>query len=160
MLCFRNCILLAVPEPLSNSILMASYAMSNHSLHFENGYESLVVRDNDNQVVATYDLTAADQSISVAVTGTSYMVATASDFDTPTHVIDVDGGEDMTFNGTRMGGIIIVDIRDINRSYFEPGTYEISYNLACTTFRIKYVAGAFGLKIYFSPTSCFDIKEA
>jgi hypothetical protein len=133
--------------------------MSNHQLFFEDGYESLVVRDGDHEVVATYELDAANQSISVAVSDSNYVVAVASDFDTPTHIIDVDADEDMVFTGTKFGGIIIVDIRDINRGNVEPGEYEISYDLECTTFRLKYVAGAYGLKIYFTPTTCFSIEE-
>jgi hypothetical protein len=135
---------------------MASYSMSNHTLHFENDYESLVVRDGDNEVVDSYDLTNEDQSISVAVTGSSYSVAVASDFETPTHQLDVDGGDSASFQGTELDGIVIVDIRDINKLANGQPSYTLTYDLTCTTFYLKYVAGAFGFKIYFTG-SCFVV---
>ncbi len=143
-------------------VIMATYSMSGHSLEFQNNYTEIVVKDSTATTVATFDLETANNSVSVSVSGTNYVIENASDFATPTHKWDVEGTDTANFTGAKLGGIVIIDVRDINRtgSWLEEGDYEFSYDLELPPVKLKYASGSFALKVYFEEAECFSIKAS
>lgn len=136
---------------------MANYSMSGHTLEFQNGYQTLVVKDATDDVVASHDLTST--TVSVGADGTNYIVSEDSSY-SALHNWDTNGGDELNFNNERLGGIIIVDVRDINRTGngIDPGTYEFSYDLTVCAVKIWYESGAFGFKVYVADLECFQIE--
>lgn len=135
--------------------------MADYALQFSSNYKTLKVIDIATSIEeASYPLDTGTGSVSVAVSGTSYSVSTAADFTTPTHTLDVGAGATLSFNGARMGGIGVVDLRDIAKQE-EPELLEYDYALDCTTFRLKYVTGPFAFKIAFDgDEDCYDYSPA
>lgn len=134
--------------------------MSGHTLKFENGYTDLVVKDTTNTTVATFDLAVTNASVSVSSDGTDYTISTDTSY-SAVHNWDTNGGDNLEFSGERLGGIVIIDVRDINRTGdpIEPGTHEFSYDLTTCDVKIWYESGAFGFKVYVEDLQCFQIQE-
>lgn len=138
---------------------MANYDMASYSLRFTTDFKEIEVVSG-NSVVTSYNLQASNQSVSVMVDDDDYVVAYASNFTTATNTIDVGAGATIEFDNTRMGGIGILDLRNMKEEAPEPGTFEFQYDLECTTFFLKYVSGPFALRIYFTNVDCVSYVEA
>jgi hypothetical protein len=137
---------------------MANYDMAAYALAFTTNYQELqVLESGTSNVEASYDLQADGQSVSVAVVDDDYVVSYASDFETATNLIDVGNGATLAFNGTTMGGIGIVDLRDMRVG--EPCECTYAYDLECSAFRLKYVSGPFALRVFFTNANCLDWAE-
>ena len=122
---------------------MANYSKATYVLSFSTNYKKLKIETNSGTLVTEYALDNGNESVSLGVSGTNYVVEVVGDFDTATHEIDVNAGDSLTINSSRMDGIGIMDLRDTNRTT----AFKAQFDLACTAFRLKYVAGAFGFKI-------------
>jgi hypothetical protein len=134
---------------------MATYSTSTHHLAFTTDYKSLkVIATGDNSVVATFLLDTSSQSTSLHVTAGNFVVNVAEDFGTYTHGVDLDAGATLSFpSANRMGGLGVIDLRDIN------GAISIAYDLACTTFRMKYVDDTPAFWLKFDGSECFEYTE-
>ena len=134
---------------------MGSYLTSNHHLAFTTDYKALQVRLNStNTIVESYGLDTTNHSTSLTVTGGSYVIELAEDFSEYTHGIDLDAGATLSFpQANRMGGIGVVDIRDIN------APIHIQYDLECTTFKLKYVNDTPAFWLWFEGSDCYTYTE-
>ncbi len=137
---------------------MATFDMSSHHLEFQDDYKKILVFGTGTSPIAEYDLQTANQSVSVAVDGDDYVLLNTTDFSEATMTLDVGAGTTLGFDGTKMGGIGIVDLRDMKAG--GPYTIDMTFDLECTAFKLKYVSGPYALKLKFTPVSCFTYKEA
>ena len=135
---------------------MANYSTSTHSLSFSSDYKTLQVSDSTG-IVASYPLDNGDDSVSLTVSGSDYEIDEGDDFDTAIHKIAAPAQAGITFSGSQMDGIGIIDLRDTNRS----GNFSIQYDLECTTYNIKYKVGA-SEPVWFefiNSNCCYTITE-
>jgi hypothetical protein len=133
---------------------MATYDRAFYTLRFTGDYKEIEVLDNTPSVVATYDLQASNQSVSVAIEDDDFVIGYTTSFSTATNKIDVGAGSELEFVDGRIGGISVVDFRDMREGVPSPGTFDVQYDLECTTFRLKYVSGSWALWFYFTNTNC------
>lgn len=134
---------------------MATFSTSTHHLAFATNYKSLrVIATSDNNLVANYALDTSSQSISLNVSSGNFVINVAEDFAAYTHGVDLDAGATLSFpSANRMGGLGVIDLRDIN------GAISIEYDLACTTFRLKYVEDTPSFWLKFDGSECFEYTE-
>jgi hypothetical protein len=134
---------------------MGSFSTSTHHLAFASNYKKLEVRLNsNNSLVEEYSLTLSGYSTSLTVSGGNFVINVTSDFTDYTHGVDLDAGATMSFpSANRMGGIGVIDLRDIN------GAISIEWELDCTTFKMKYMDQTPAFWLNFSGSSCFSYTE-
>jgi hypothetical protein len=138
---------------------MASFSTSTHQLAFATDFKTLQVRlISNNSLVESFALDTSGSSKSLTVTGGNFVIETAEGFTAYTHGIDVGAGCELGFpSSNRMGGIVVIDLRDINMTD-GPQTQDILYDLECTTFRIKFAASTPALRLFFEGSDCYTIN--
>lgn len=138
---------------------MASFSTSTHKLAFSADFKSLQVRlISNNSLVEGFALDSSGISRSLTVSGSNFVIETAEDFTAFTHGIDVGAGCELGFpSSNRMGGIVVIDLRDINMTD-GPQTQDILYDLECTTYRIKFAASTPALRLHFEGSDCYTLN--
>jgi hypothetical protein len=131
---------------------MATYSTSIYHLQFSTNYRKVQVRDTDGQTVAEFALDTGDQSLGIRVIGSTWHIDWEADFGDGLLLIDVGAGSTLSFDGTRLGGLGIVDIRDMKVS--PAPQYQIEADLACCQFRLKYVSGPLALRLDHGNLDC------
>jgi hypothetical protein len=138
---------------------MATFSTSTHRLAFNSSYKNLEVRlTSNNSLVESYPLDGSGASTSLTVSGGNFVINTAADFSEYTHGIDVGAGCELGFpSSNRMGGIVVIDLRDINMTD-GPQTKDILYQLDCTSFRIKFSGSTPALRLNFNNSgNCYTL---
>lgn len=138
---------------------MASFSTSTHKLAFSSDFKTLEVRlISNNNLVEGFALDTSGSSKSLTVSGGNFEINTSEDFTSYTHGIDVGAGCELGFpSSNRMGGIVVIDLRDINMTD-GPQTQDISYELDCTTFKIKFASSTPALRLYFENHTCYTLN--
>jgi hypothetical protein len=133
---------------------MTEYLVSTHSLQFHPDHTLLnVVRDG--QILETFKLNG--NSLLVSVENEHYRVTSVdplSDADKP-HKYDIDGGATVTFNQGRLGGVGIIDLRDMGRV----GNFTVEYLLNCGGVRLALHRGPFALWVKPLSPKCYSFDE-
>lgn len=136
---------------------MATYDIASHRLEFQDDYKKILVYGSGSTPIAEYNLQASGQSVSVAVEDDDYVIGYADDYTLPTCKVDVGAGTTLAFDATRMGGIGIVDLRDMKSG--GPYTISFSLDLECSAVKLKYVSGPFALHLLIADPNCFSSEE-
>lgn len=138
---------------------MSTYLISTHTLKFDAYFTKIEVRDSTETLVATWLLNQEGYSVDANIAEDCYVLNYAAEFEEPTHKIDVGPGLQFGFDGARMGGIGIVDLRDIGKQD-GPANFEIWHELDCCIFRLKKVDGPFGLQLHAANVGCITYEPA
>jgi hypothetical protein len=141
-------------------MIMARYSIKDSTLDFVDSYKKLqIVQGTPAVEVGSFDLQMPGRSVALSIVDGYYVVDYADDFATATNKLDVGNGATLTFHAEemRMGGIGIVDLRDMREGWGIKAKY--SYVLGCSTFHFKYVPGFMALQLQFLGRQCVQWSE-
>lgn len=135
---------------------MSTYTTSDHQLSFENEFKTLRIH-KPNGETEDLPLNQDGKWVSIQVVGDNYVILTGTINLSPTFAFNIRKAAQLGFalnnDATRMGGTVIVDLRDIGR-YSNPedwsGNLNIEYNLEATAHFFWREQSPKGLKLYFA----------
>ncbi|MFN8394038.1 MAG: hypothetical protein U0176_05120 [Bacteroidia bacterium] len=138
---------------------MANYSMTTYHLDlYQSGSAyKLRVLDSNNAVQAEYDLMTASTSITLAVSGTDYVIGTATaitDEELP-HKHQVGGSNSQSITDGTLVGIGLMDLRDMGKV----GSFTVTYDLSCSGVRLDGKSGTYTLWIKPGESGCWDYSE-
>lgn len=129
---------------------MAQYNLATHTLEFDTDYENILVK-NGSSTVATYSLTGS-QAVRLTVSSGSYDLSYTSIPNSVNFAFEPLENPNWEFDGDRLGGGVVIDIRDIFRyenTELEGynGTVDIEFELDGTTHDFWFEDGPLALKL-------------
>ena len=133
--------------------------MGSYTLRFASSFRKIEVIASDQSVASTWDLDTGSESVQLSIASGNYEIDYETDFSEPSLTIDVGPGLTLGFSGNKFGGIGIIDLRDPGMQG-DPCSMEVSHDLSCGTFNLKYVSGPFALKVLASDMDCITYSEA
>lgn len=131
--------------------MATTFDIHSFTLELASNYRELrVIKALGGEVAARYDLQKEGQVLSICVHDDDYELDYTTCVDGEEHGLDVGAGSSLTILRTTMDGIGIVDIRDMRVG----GPFDITYDLACCTFQLRYIQGPFALRVHFEKKGC------
>lgn len=112
---------------------MANYSTSSHTLHFDSLYDKLIVKNSSNQQVAEFDLPvytvlsgtcSSNNSLQVSVSGGNYVI-NSGNCSSGARAGFEPGQSSVAFNGTKLDGGTIIDLRDLDNPVIENWQWDL-----------------------------------
>ena len=134
---------------------MANYPISTHNLVFSDDYSHLYVKLSGT-TVSDFSLTDANAPLHIAVVSGNYALNSGSPIDDPMHKYDTDGANaTLSFGGSKLGGIGLIDLRDCDKS----GNLSVEYDLDCGGVRLLLTTGAKPFRVKVDDVGCYSYTE-
>ena len=137
--------------------MATQFSISSYTLAFSTDFKSLLVKDASGNQVASYAMDQSGTGVLLSIASGSYELSSDSSLPNASVHIDVAQSPDLAFDGVRLGGTVIIDLRDIGRSNSSNNCQEIDCILAECDYRFWYDSSSgFSLKIQFDDPDSFS----
>ncbi len=136
---------------------MDSYSLESHQLSFNDNFSKLIVSDAGEVFVKDYSLEEdSTQGVSVKVENGEYKIETVGRPSRWKGSVATNKDPELSFNRTVLGGMVIIDLRDISRVSAEGDWVTVEFDMECNplVFWTEVGGGRF-LKIAFENNACF-----
>ncbi len=134
-----------------------NYSATTHTLQFSTDFKSILVLNDSGQQIATYSLTTVSKAIQVEYVSGDYQVLEVDRPGTTTNSIDAGRDPELTFEYATLGGIVVIDLRDMGRAENPPGQYEVAYDLSNEAIAFWYVDGPWQLRLHFNDAQTLTV---
>lgn len=131
---------------------MANFSRSDYHLEFNADYTSLVVKCGTT-IEASFNLEASNASVYVGANATEFVIQTSGAISGNLNKYDVDGGTTLNFEDAVLGGIGMIDLRDMGRV----GNFGVTYNLPSCSVQLYRTTGPFSLWV--KPAGDYSYQE-
>lgn len=127
------------------------YPVNQYSIAFSGNYSTLQVKNAQNQVVASYDLTKDDPIYSLGVTDGNYVIQSVTcSACWEMYAIDVEANAgSASVSDSVLTGLGIIDLRDTGRTGL-----TVQFDLECEPVRILRTSGDYALRFSGANDDC------
>lgn len=132
------------------------YSVSENVLLFSEDYKTLYVRDDDNNLLASFDLTVTDPPYGVRIVEGNYEISEGlCEGGSVVFALDTesDAGS-MSFDEDRLGGLNIIDLRDTGK---QKDGFSIDVSLGAVG--LQNLETAWGFEVLVNNLGCILVPE-
>lgn len=139
---------------------MAQYTISGHTLEFVDDYETLRVKDSSGNTVEDFPLSTTHLKIGVDSSTVYWEITEESPVENAKkHKYDTLGSTTLSFSApsgnARLGGIGLIDLRDIGKT----GNFTTTYYIDACPVYVTYQGGNRATHVEFNGSGCYEYTE-
>lgn len=140
---------------------MPTFSYNSYSLEFSSNFQKILVKDSNGDIAEEFELDSDDHlKISADSSGTAWEISYSAPGANPkVHKYDTLGGASLSFSSpsshARLGGLGIIDLRDISRT----GNFTTTYDLDGCPIYLTYQGGSLATWVEFNGSGCYEYEE-